>query len=181
MSLYLLLPGRQESPHHCILSVQASLAQPDFQLVGHSNTHSGPPRCFLWSLRANRCCQTLPGTSFPGFLPHPFLLPLWASCGSKLLSPAAWPHAKQLLLISSGSQMTQVTFMLKPGFIGRSPEPCPFHLILRVISMRCQPPAPVESAAAGRQPLPPSAGAKILQERVSLPFQSGSGGNFSYT
>lgn len=47
MSLYLLLLGRQESPHHYVLSVQASLAQPDFQLVGHSNTHSAPPRCFL--------------------------------------------------------------------------------------------------------------------------------------
>lgn len=36
MSLYLLLLGRQESPHHYIPSAQTSLAQPDLQLVGHS-------------------------------------------------------------------------------------------------------------------------------------------------
>lgn len=78
MSLYLLLLGRQELPHHYILSVQASLAQPDFQLVGHSDTQFAPPRCFPWCLRANRCCQTLPGTLFPGFLPRPLVLPLWA-------------------------------------------------------------------------------------------------------
>lgn len=92
MSLYLLLLGREESPHHYIPSAQASLTQPDLQLVGHSNTHSAPPRSFSWCLRANRCCQTLPGTPFPCFL-----FCLHGHSGMKLLSPITWPHSKSLL------------------------------------------------------------------------------------
>lgn len=175
MSLYLLLLGRKESPHHYIPSAQASLTQPDLQLVGHSNTHSAPPKCFSWCLRANSCCQTLPGTLFPGFL-FCHLVPL-GTLGRSSWAPLPDPRPNPCF-ISLGSTMIQVTFMPAPDFITRSPNPCPFHNILTIIAMRCWPLAPLGSAAVGRPPLPPPAGAKILWEKVLFPLYSGSEGDF---
>lgn len=70
MSLYLFLLGRQESPHHYIPSAQASLTQPDLQLVGHSNTHSALPDVFHDASEPTGVCHS----------------------GTKLLSPSTWPH-----------------------------------------------------------------------------------------
>lgn len=168
MSLYLLLLGRKESPHHYIPSAQASLAQPDLQLVGHSNTHSAPPKCFSRCLRANRSCQTLPGTLFPGFLFCRFGCPRGHS-GTKLLSPTTWPHTK--------SQLHLFRKYNDPGNLHACPrldeqvtKPLPIPHILTIIAKRCWPLAPVESAAEGRPPLPPPAGAKILWENVLFTY-----------
>lgn len=149
-----------------MLSARISLAQPDFQLVGHCDAHFAPPRCFPWRLRASRCCQALPATPLPGFLPCPWVLSLTAP-REQTPEPRCCPRAKRPPLVFSGSPMTRVTFTPTAGFTGRLPVPCPFHLIPMVIPAGCW---PTSICGARRQLLPPSAGLVGDQTFLSVWF-----------